>query len=160
MEPVSYFLTACVSFAGLVTGFALERMASEELESIKAYLFLAKRFVLALIFGLVCYLALSSIPVGAVGFILFFAGAIFIARHDRLVFGLLGAAFFAGSTSVSFFPVVASLIFLYGLPTGSLLSYRMMRLGTKKKLTRIIVCGAIFVGVCCLFYLAGQLLKP
>jgi hypothetical protein len=160
MEPISYFLTACVSFAGLVTGFALERMASEELESIKAYLFLAKRIVLALIFSLVCYLALASVAAGVVGFILFFAGAIFIARHDRLVFALLGAAFFAGSTSDKFFPVIGALIFLYGLPTGSLLSYRMMKRGTKRKLRRIVVCGAIFLGVCSLFYLTGQLLKP
>lgn len=129
-------LPLIVVFLGLYVGAALAFIAPEELKKGKKYFLIMQMIFITLIIALfmyyrqIPYFVISS----AVVFILFLLN---LVKKDIsvIVYALLGILFVSAiySTSNAFF-TVATAMFLYGIPTGTLYAYN-----NKKKTKTLIM---------------------
>lgn len=122
-NEVIFFL---LSLSGIALGIALSHIAQEEIVSGKKYFHFFRRFCFVLIFAVVFgyffhnkyFLALGLVSVLFIGlFILDFK-----VKHKLFLLApyLLSWTYFLHS-SASFHLLLASLIFLYGFPAGTLM---------------------------------------
>jgi hypothetical protein len=118
----SYFFPMLIVFSGIIVGVVLGIIAPEELRPGKQYMKVFQNIVFALavlilmfMFELPIWAILVAAIVVTVAELLYFDSDISIAAYT--VFALL---FFISSKQQSIFVVESSLIFLYGLPTGSM----------------------------------------
>ena len=153
MNLLQYSLAALVTYFGLFVGFFLALIAKEEIKPGKKYFVFLKEFLLLLIFiFLIVFIKLNYL---LVLLILVFIIIIALKKHHKkllnesekglensknfqkdfnelpLVYIVLGIIFYASSKTTNVFIIESSLIFLYSLPTGSLL--------TKKSKTKTII---------------------
>jgi hypothetical protein len=130
MGFISYLVTVLISFLGLAAGIALSYIVNEEIKPGKKYFTVMQNLLFVAISLTVIYvLGFSWIPwfiiVGSMIYIL----AIDSQRTKVFAMYLLLAALLWVSAqrhaqlfmALDLFPAVASMIFLIGIPTGSLL---------------------------------------
>lgn len=151
MNLLNYSLSALVVYLSLVVGFILAIIAKEELKAGKKYFLFLQKIILLLIFiFLLIYIDLNYVLV-----LLILA---FIAVHllktkkesDKLpyLYIILAVIFYLSSKNRNLFVIESSLMFLYGLPTGTLLT------GKSKKETVInILKNIVFVLMAVLLFL-------
>jgi len=134
MQFINYFLVLIVSFLGIFIGSFLAINTKEELKQGKKYFILLQKILLTLIFGFL--LSFYELQLNAVLFIslVFLVFLLFIEPNQPSVHIALAIILVLTSCSTGVFLVEASLIFLYGLPTGTLLTQSMI----KEKKSRII----------------------
>lgn len=141
MAMINYFLAALVANLGIACGAALGRIAEEEIKPGKMYIRVFKDLVLVLILSAVMSIFMVDmwINVAVVIVILLFLLYFDVIRINNrtcliikgvlhntniiktaIVYGLLGFAFYLSYKHISIFVITASLIFLYGLPKGTL----------------------------------------
>lgn len=115
----SYFLASAVSYLGLACGAALAFIAPEELGQGRYYLLWLKRALFVAIFVAFIYYSPSKNLLFSV--LLLVLSALFVRYSDGHVFYIiLGLLFYLSSSGSRFFLTIASLIFLFGLPAGTL----------------------------------------
>lgn len=139
MNFLNYSLTALVCFVGLFAGFFLAIIAKEELKIGKKYFVFLQKIILLLIFVfLLVFIKLNYILVLLIlAFIAVYAAKnYFKDKFDEMfyVYIILAVIFYLSSKELNLFIIESSLIFLYGLPSGSLL----MRKSKKETLLCII----------------------
>lgn len=122
MEPLTYSLTALITFSGLFIGKALAHFAAEEMVAGRKYFLLMHKIIFVVIVALLIN-ALNLNPFFRAVIYLVLLAALFFLRMIRseIIYPLLGLIFFFGSKT-ELFMAISSLIFIYGFPTGSLLA--------------------------------------
>jgi len=121
MNLLNYSLTAVISYLGLFVGFILALMAKEEMKDGRKYFLFLQKVILLLVFVfLLVFIDLNYI---LVLLMLAFIVVYLLKRKNKLVYIyiLLGVIFHLSSKMLNLFVIESSLIFLYGIPTGSLL---------------------------------------
>lgn len=151
MNLLNYSLAAIISYLGLFAGFILASMAKEELKAGKKYFIFLQKIILLLIFiFLLIYIDLNYIMVLL---ILFFIAIYTLKRKKEFnelpyIYIVLSIIFYLSSKNLDLFVIESSLIFLYGLPTGSLMTKK-----SKKEAVINILKNAGFVVVVVVLYL-------
>jgi len=121
---IDYILTLIISFAGLVLGGVLAKIAPEELKSGERYWKILEWIVLAVIIAVISYYSRFwwAIPIAAILVFL----KIFKKEYPALAFVLLISAF------GNFLFLAGSLIFIYSLASGTLDAKRIIKKQGKK----------------------------
>jgi len=123
MELLTYSLTLIICFLGLFFGVILAFSAKEELKPGKKYFIFMQKIILLII--LIILLNLFNInfyiKLAAYALLIFLME---VNLKNEMIYALLGTAFFISSSEKSLFFLIASLIFLYGFPAGSLFAYK------------------------------------
>ncbi len=148
---INYFMASLISFFGLILGIILIKIAPEEQKPGKKYFILLQNlfFILSIIF-LLYFLKIDAgiIFLTAVLLTVYFS-RIKIKDHFRkseFLYFLLAIIFFLSSKNTSLFLTESVIIFLFGMPTGSLLFDR-----KKKNYFRVVLRNIIFLVVALLF---------
>ena len=144
MNLLNYSLAALISYLGLSAGFLLAVIAKEELKAGKKYFIIAKKIILLLIFASMVVLAqLNYIIISAILIVI----TVYLINHSKkehiktnYAYILFSAILFMSSARLELFTITSSLIFLYGLPAGTLLTYN-----TKKEAVINILKDIVFV---------------
>jgi len=123
MDLINYSLTALISFFGLGVGIALAFIAPEEMKDGKKYFIHLQNVLLTLMFFAV--LAFDNISIFLISLfsVIFFIFVYYLNRDSSiryLDYAALGVLFFFSSSNLSLFLLNSALIFLYGMPSGSL----------------------------------------
>lgn len=126
-----FLITALICFLGIYCGVAVGKIAEEELDDGKKYFVIIGDVILGgLLFFITAFVARNIIIAGLVsviGFLILRYLKLKLIRKILLVYILLGVALnFGYQTSISYpalftYPAIATLVFLYGFPAGSLL---------------------------------------
>ncbi len=145
IQPLNYFLMSTIAALGLAGGYLLGRIVKEELKSGEKYFRLIGRFVLSLIILAYLYF-LSAYKI--LQFILFaLAITVFITTKIRevkpdlpatkWVYLVLGLIFYLSPKHII---LIGALIFMYGLPVGTLAFF-------KKEPKNIVLPMMLFIAV-------------
>ncbi len=125
MNLLTYSLAAILAYLGLFLGLLLAIIAKEEMKQGKKYFLMLQKLILLLLFlFLLIYLRLSNI----LTVIILLAILIPILRTEKrintspYIYMILGVAIYLSSKIPDLFIIESSLVFIYGLPTGSLLA--------------------------------------
>jgi len=130
MQFINYLSASIISFLGLLAGIILIRIAPEEQKPLRRYFAASKKILLLLIFAFVAFYYSKNITY----FLMlsaFFALSITIEyrihnelKKSMIISAALGAIFFLSSANQNLFIIESSLIFIYGIPTASLIYTR------------------------------------
>ena len=149
MNFLNYSLTALVSYIGLFLGFALALIAKEEIKPGKKNLIFLQKIILLLIFGFL--LILFEQMYLSILVLLMFISLSLWKKYSKKEFNelpyiyiLFGMVFYLSSKRLNLFVIESSLIFLYGLPVGSLLTTKNKKETVVKLLSNI---GFVLVAV-------------
>jgi hypothetical protein len=148
MNILNYSLTAVVVYLGLLVGFILAMMAKEEMKDGRRYFVFLQKLILLLVFVfLLVFIRLNYI---LVLLILVFIVVYLLKRKNELVYiyMILGVIFYLSSKTLNLFVIESSLIFLYGIPTGSLLTKRDKKeslIGILKNVGFVVVAVVLFL---------------
>jgi len=105
-----------MSFFGLVFGILLSRVAKEEIKPGEKYFKILERIILFILVIALLYYAWNNLLLTIIGFIVgIFTSSIFKTRYFYLGFALM----LGFLITKEFTLIIASLIFLYGLPYAS-----------------------------------------
>ncbi len=147
MQFLIYFLTSLTIFSALFAGMALALSAKEEIRPGKKYFILLQGVVLLSVIAsffafyiniyLVYFIAVLLI------FLLYFNYTRFKEIKPYVIYPALAIIFYLSSKKPSLFVVESSLMFLYGLPTGTLLT----TVKSKKETIKRILPGIAFIAV-------------
>ena len=154
MEILNYILAVIITFLGLFIGFMLALIAKEELRAGKPYFI----FLQNLIFSLVIFFLLffNDITIW-LAILIATLTMIFLVKteiNSIVIYMLLAVVFNAAFRGLlKMFIVEAALIFIYGIPTGSLLSYKLKNKKLKVIKEIIIKYGAFVPIATLLFFL-------
>jgi hypothetical protein len=162
MTPLIYFLALLVSLLGLGIGVILAFLTEEEMVGIRRYLVLAKKLILGGLLGIVGFIYSGSIGMSVLFFVLGFGLGWFILHEEGMIYLILGGIFFVGSLSEKLFPLVCSLILLYGFAAGTLLAQRQIK-EMKKDNTlarKALVAGLVYAISAGALYYLKYLPKP
>ena len=124
MNLTDYTLTLTASFIGLILGIILAYIAKEELRPGKKYLILLQKLTLTLIMIFMFYqLKLNIYLLIISSWISALVIYLFIERiKTNYIYPVLALIFYLSSRNIVLLKIQAFLIFLYGFPTGSLLT--------------------------------------
>ncbi len=151
MEIINYTLTLIVSFLGLVIGIILAYIAKEELRAGKKYFILLQKVILTLIPSFfLFYFLKKNISLLIISILLF---SMLINSYNKrikthYIYPFLALIFFFSHKNIDLFRLEAFLIFLYGFPTGSLLTKV-----TKKNYVKIVLQHISFVVIGLLLFI-------
>ncbi len=148
MNILNYSLTAVVSYLGLFVGLILALMAKEEMKDGRKYFLFLQKLILLLVF--VFLLVFINLNYILVLLILAFILVYLLRRKNELmyIYIILGVIFYLSSKTLNLFVIESSLIFLYGIPTGSLLRKRDEKgtvMGILKNVGFVIVAIVLFL---------------
>lgn len=132
-------LASTVAFLGLFAGTALAYFTKEELEEGKKYFLLMQKIILIIIFAI--FLNYFNLNVYLKFFLYLVAILVvaFIELSHYVVYFLFLPVLLVTSKNAQIFAIEASLVFAYGLPTGSLLLYKKvekLKKGVEKRLKK------------------------
>lgn len=125
MNFLNYSLTAIICYLGLFIGFALAIIAKEELKAGKRYFILLQKIILLLVFiFLLIYIKIDYIIIllTLTFIIIHLLKNYFKFNESIYIYIILAIIFYLSSKILNLWVLESSLIFLYGLPTGSLLT--------------------------------------
>ena len=118
MQFLQFAAAVVISYLGLLTGFFLASMTKEELPTAKKYLpWLEKLVILATAAFVMNFLSFSIVAKAAVYALLLLF--LVYKYNTRFVYAAFGAAAFAVSKDSNMLLITASLVFLFGLLSGS-----------------------------------------
>ena len=126
MEPTSYFVSSAIVVLGIFLGVLLGYIAKEELRPGRKYLALMQAAILLLMVVFAVYYRLMQyIPIMLLFILLVWLEAKKITKEPKpgfyyVIYMIFAFLFFEASKTGSFI-VFDSLIFLFGLPAGSLM---------------------------------------
>ena len=130
MQFINYFFASLISFSGLLTGLILITIAPEEQKPLQKYFIILRKILLLMIF-IFLFFYYFNIEFYLLTLVAYFAFLLFAEYRMNDIFKKaiidyisLGILFFLSSTNSNLFTIESSLIFLYGLPTASLICNR------------------------------------
>ena len=136
---LNYILVLLISYARILIGSLLIFFAPEEQKPGRIYFKITQAiiFVLVLFFTLLSF-RLHMILIGAV--VLFVGLLLYLKKmsNSYIEYGLFAFIFYLSAKNVSLFLISSSLIFVYGLPTGSLLAKNKRKKETMIRLLKYI----------------------
>jgi len=146
MELINYLLAGLISFFGLIFGMILVSIAPEEQKPGRKYFILLQNlfFILSAVFFLI-FLELNAIFIflAVVLLIVYFLKVkVENVKRSQSMYLILAVIFFLSLRSSNLFLIEAVLIFLFGMPTGSLLFNR-----KKKNYFKVVFKNIIFLVV-------------
>ena len=152
------FLIPLIIFLGFPIGISLAFISPEEMISGKKYFHLLQNFLLVLIlffyFNFYNLNLLISILITVVVFLLMFYWN--SKNKNLIIYTLLAVILYFSSKDLTLFAIESSLMFIYGIPTGSLLAPK-----KKKEVFLIVLKHALFIVLavllCCELQLATLL---
>ncbi|MBW2975511.1 hypothetical protein KY366_07355 [Candidatus Woesearchaeota archaeon] len=155
MNTLNYSLTAITAYLGLFAGFILAAIAKEELKQGKRYFIFLQKIILLLVF--VFLLAFIKLDYVLLLVILSFSVICLLRRKKGFnevpyIYIILSVIFYLASKKPGLFVIESSLMFLYGLPTGSLAA----KSGGKKERKRAVIDilkNIVFVALAIVLYL-------
>jgi len=149
---ISYILTLIISFAGAISGGVLAMMAREELKAGEKYWKIMRLMVLVIIIAVIIYFSRTAWAALIVA--LLAALALLKKEYPAMAFVLL-LSYFEG-----FLFIAGSLIFIYGLPEGTVQAKKIIgrRAKTDAKMIRQVVLGVLKNNV--LYLIFGLVLLP
>lgn len=127
MQFINYFFAALVSYSGLLIGILLAKIAPEEQKPLEKYFIFSRKLLLSAIFVFLVFYFFNNyanlvISIIYVVFLFFIEYRINDSlKKSIIVYQLLGIIFFLSSKNANLFAIESSLVFLYGLPTASLI---------------------------------------
>ncbi|MFH1182472.1 MAG: hypothetical protein V1702_05930 [Candidatus Woesearchaeota archaeon] len=147
MDFLSYFLTAIVSFLGLATGAFLAFISPEEMPTGRKFFPLLQRIILVAIAAIFISIFVENIYIRI---ILYIAAILLLSIRlkPEIIYPLLAFPFFFSSTNPNAFLAIAILVFVYGLPTGSLYAAKRKSAAAKfvlSQLTFLLVAAAFYI---------------
>jgi len=155
---INYFIASLISFFGLILGIILVSIAPEEQKPGKKYFILLQNlfFILSVVF-LLYFLEIDMgiIFLTAVLLTYYFSRIKikdYFSKSEFLYF-LLAIIFFLSSKNTSLFLTESVILFLFGMPTGSLLFDR-----KKKNYFKVVLRSIIFLVVALLLFLIYPLI--
>jgi len=122
MNLLNYSLTAIIAYLGLFIGFILAIIAKEEIKPGKKYFLFLQKIILLLIFVfLLIFIKLNYIlALLILAFIIIYISK---TKNKMLyIYTILSIIFYLSSKKLNLFILESSLIFLYGVPAGTLLT--------------------------------------
>jgi len=147
MAILNYALATLITFSGIFVGFILALVAKEELEPGKGYFILLQNLIFSLIIFFLLYFNDLSIWLAIIMALLTFIFLLKSKINPLAIYLSLALIFNAGFRNrLSVFILIASLILIYGIPTGSLLTYKLKN-KKLKTLKNIIIKYGIFVPI-------------
>jgi|TARA_Y100000310_G_C20691671_1_gene822679 cytochrome bd-type quinol oxidase subunit 2 len=141
-----YFLVSVISYGGIIGGFFLIKTAEEEHEPLMKY-FKVSRIIILILFGLLMlfyFIYLKQYLMAGVSLVL--TGLMFF--KDWVGFSVLGIFYNFSSGNQNLYPIITSLIFVYGMVYGSI-EFKKER----KEQVNILLRNAGFIVLANLFYL-------
>lgn len=121
MEILNYFLIAVVISTGLILGRILAKIAKEEIKPGRKYLIILQKIIFCSILILLMYLNKTNVHYIWIGSVIIFAYLLFFNELcPGQIYLFSGILFYLFSKTDYFLPASA-LIFLQGLPIGTLL---------------------------------------
>ncbi|MBU0628151.1 MAG: hypothetical protein KKC75_03105 [Nanoarchaeota archaeon] len=152
MNLLNYSLAALLSYLGLFAGLLLAIIAKEELKAGKKYFIITKKVIIALIFISIIFLAQLKHVLILIALLIITTSLVKYSKTELVkthyTYLLFSAIFYLSSKRLELFAVSSSLIFLYGLPAGTLLSYK-----TKKEAITNILKNVVFVVIAIAIYI-------
>lgn len=148
MQFVNYFFASIISFLGFLTGILLIKIAPEEQKPLERHFVWLRRSLLFLIFIFAAFyypnrLSYILISLGFFIFLLFLEiKTDKLLKKSAIAYMILGIIFFLSSRNMNLFVLESSLLFLYGLPTASLLFNK-----KEKNYLKIILYNMGFIAV-------------
>lgn len=127
MQFINYFFASLISYSGFLIGMLLARIAPEEQKPLEKHLIFLRKLLLSAIFVFLMFyffnsyanLIISIVYVIFLFFIEYWING--LLKKSIIIYQMLGIIFFLSSKNANLFAIESSLIFLYGLPTSSLL---------------------------------------
>jgi hypothetical protein len=146
---LKYFITLVITFLGLYAGAALAFIAPEELKSGKNYFkaILSGIIVITVTYTLYYFNAPISILI-VLG--IFLAALLYFLRTapvGPIAYYLSGFMFFFSSLQEGLLLPISSLIFLFGIPAGTLYAYRHLERGWRVVFGDILLNYGLFLVV-------------
>ena len=121
MEILNYTLIAAVVSIGLILGRVLAWIAKEEIRPGKNYFLILQKALFCAAVILLMFLNRTNVHYMWIGALVIFVYLYYYKKiSSEIVYGVLGLVFYL-SVKTEYFLIASSLIFLYGLPTGTLL---------------------------------------
>ena len=130
MQLLNYSLISLISFLGLLVGMLLAFTAKEELEPGKKYFQLLQKLTLLLIVIFLLNFFNINLYLRIIIYLLFIF-LITVNIKSQMIYPVLGVVFFLSLKDINLFTTNSILIFLYGFPTGSLFTKKIIN---KRKL--------------------------
>ncbi len=148
MQSLTYFLAATVSFSGIIAGAVLAFFTKEEMKPGRNYFELLQKALLAATAAVFVYYLGLQLPVR----ITIYAALILLLALSRsinssIAYASLGAVFYFSSFNKQPFLIISALIFLYGMPTGSLIVAGRIRTPKSEAVKKALITGAGFLAV-------------
>ena len=135
---LNYFLASIVAYLGLLLGVILRKIAPEEQKPGKKYFIFLKKaiFLLVLVFYLFFYNFNSTLSLILLAFtLILMLNKKLKLEKTGLTYFFFGLVFYLSSRILNLFIIETVLIFLYGIPTSSLIlkkkNYSEMRKNAK-----------------------------
>ena len=121
MEILNYVLIATLVSTGLILGRVLANIAKEEIKPGKKYLIILQKLLFCSAIILLMYLNKTNVHYIWIGALVIFVYLYYYKKiSPEIVYAVLGLVFYL-SVKTEYFLIASSLIFLYGLPSGTLL---------------------------------------
>lgn len=121
MEILNYVLIAVVVSIGLISGKVLAWIAKEEIRSGKKYFIILQKALFCGAIILLMFLNKTNVHYIWIGALVIFVYLYYYKKiSPEIVYAVLGLVFYL-SVKTEYFLIASSLIFLYGLPSGTLL---------------------------------------
>ncbi len=124
MAFINYALVSVIASLGLVCGYFLAKIAKQEIKTGKVYLQIMKSLVLGSIMFFSLHSLINSIAVAILSalVIILTLSVNSLLKFNRVVY-LLQSLLLYFAYEKKFFALTASLIFIYGLPAGTLMAH-------------------------------------
>ena len=127
MQFLNYFLASVISYLGMLGGIILVKIAPEEQKPLRRYFEWLRKMILLLIFlFLIFYYSNNSIYIATL--LIYFIFIVFIeyrlrslSKKSIIIYTALGIIFYLSSKNTNLFAIESSLVFLYGMPTASIM---------------------------------------
>jgi|GEM_PF-2338006 len=145
---ITYILTLMFTFLGVYVGAILAFIAPEELKPGKLYFKAFMNTILVFIFMILLY------AYGANLFILIVLGVVAslflyftseITPINQIAYFFLGVVYYFSTLTMDLFIVISSMIFIYGLPLGSMYVARRLKMSKKTLLTDVLLSFGFYV---------------
>ncbi|MBW3004604.1 hypothetical protein KY310_02125 [Candidatus Woesearchaeota archaeon] len=121
MEILNYAVIALVASLGLLSGRILARIAKEEIKPGKKYFLILQKVLFCLAVVLLMYSNKTNVHYTWIGaLVLFIYLSWFKKLPSYIMSAVLGAGVYLAALTDNFL-LISGVIFLYGLPTGSLI---------------------------------------
>ena len=134
MQLLNYAIASVIAYSGIAAGMMLIFMGPEEKKDGKRYFVIMQMAIIVLVSFFLLYfsrLRISYLLTAAALLLTSFLRVKDEIKKQHLVYMLLGIAFYMSSENIKLCLTESSLIFIYGMPTGSLIC------NSKKKLKSI-----------------------